>query len=131
MKINNRIGFFSSAVILFCSSTLYAAPPQQPPLGHDFEALCQGKTIGTKVSKKQGDIILTGSCELGFKPNNPPAQPNTQPPKPQQESQGGARPPMPNLCQGKRVGETVTDNKNGKNITGTCEIRFKPDMPKA
>lgn len=131
MKINIPAYFTSMTILFVCSSTLYAAPPQQPPQQHNFEDLCRGKAIGTKVSNKQGDKTIKGTCELGLKPNHHPMNGENRPPKPQQGPQGGARPPMPNPCQGKRIGDTVTLNQKDKNMTGKCEIRFRPDMPKA
>lgn len=100
------------AAILFSMSTVQAAPDTKRP---DLSKLCQGKAINSKVNTKQGDRTFEGTCQIGFKANNPQAL-----------ERGAMRDPaIQNACKGKTKGAATVAKVDGKNIAGKCDITFK------
>ena len=84
----------------------------------DFSSMCAGKALNSKISVKHDDRTMQGTCQLGFKPNNPASL-----------ERGAMRDPaLRNACNGKAKGAAVTAKVEGKNIAGKCEITFRPEM---
>ncbi|MQW92539.1 hypothetical protein GFH30_06820 [Acinetobacter wanghuae] len=103
------------ATLLTAITVVHAAPDAKRP---DMSKLCQGKALNSKVVSKHGDRTIEGSCQIGFKANNPQAL-----------ERGAMRnPAVQNTCKGKAKGTAAVVKVDGKNIAGKCDITFKPNM---
>lgn len=101
---------------LLAISAAHAAPEggKRP----DFGNLCQGKALNTKVNAKHDDRTIEGTCQMGFKANNPSAL-----------ERGAMRDPaVQNACKGKAKGAVVNAKVSGKNVAGKCDVTFRPNM---
>lgn len=108
---------FSIFTALFMLSTANAAPDTQGKRP-DFNNLCHGKAVNTKVKTQHGDRKIEGSCQIGFKATNPNAL----------ERGDNRLPAVQNACKNKAKGSAITVKVNNKNIAGKCDTTFKPNM---
>lgn len=102
---------------LFMLTTVNAAPDTQGKRP-DFNNLCHGKAVNTKVKTKLGDRTVEGSCQIGFKATNANAL----------ERGDNRLPAVQNACRNKAKGSAVTVKVNNKNIAGKCDSIFKSNM---
>jgi len=104
---------------LFATTAVYAAPESKGNRP-DFSKLCQGKAVNTKITATHDGRSINGTCQLGFKANNPNSL-----------ERGAHRDSnIQNACHAKAKGAAVTVKYNGKNIPGTCDVLFKSEMGK-
>lgn len=103
------------ATAFIAISAAHAEPEHKRP---DISKLCQGKALNSKVVSKNGDRSIEGTCQIGFKANNPQAL-----------ERGAMRDPaIQNACKGKAKGTAAIAKVDGKNISGKCDMTFKPNM---
>lgn len=83
-----------------------------------MKKLCQGKAVNTKISQKMGDRSIKGTCQIGFKANNP----NTL-------EHGAMRDPaVQNACKGKGKGSAVIAKVATKTVAGKYDVIFRSNM---
>lgn len=104
-----------AATLIAVSMNIQAHPEGSRP---DHSKLCNGKAINTKVNVKADGHDIQGTCQLGFKANNPDAL-----------ERGAMRDlAIQKACVGKAKGTAVTVKVNSKAVPGKCDIVFKSNM---